>query len=152
MKNATGTRFPPPLIPLSAVALGALLKRFNPAWWPEGTPWMIAGGALFFSGAAFAAWAMLLMRARRTTPSPFGAASALLEEGPYRFSRNPIYLAALVLQAGAACAFALPAALLPLPLEVWLFNRCVIRHEERYLREHFAEPYAAYAARVRRWI
>ena len=152
MSNPVGTRFPPPLIPLGGAALGALLRPLNPAWWPSGGAWMIAGGALFFLGAAFAAWALLLMRARKTTPDPFGAASTLLQDGPYRISRNPIYLSVLFLQMGISLAFALPVVLLVLPLEIWLFNRFVIRHEERFLREHFGAVYEHYSARVRRWI
>lgn len=151
MENRTGVPFPPPLVPLFALAAGALLNRWIPPW-PTGGVWMIAGGILFALGGGFAAWSLLLMRRHRTTPSPFGAATALLTAGPYRRSRNPIYLALLALQAGAALAFGLAGALLLLPLSGWLLDRFIIRREEAFLRAAFSAEFEAYAARTRRWI
>ncbi len=151
MENRTGVPFPPPLVPLAAIAVGAVMNLWIPRW-PVGVAWMIAGGVLFAAGAGFAAWALLLMRARRTTSSPFGAASSLLTSGPYRLSRNPIYLALLVVQAAVALAFGLSATLALVPVSGFVLDRFVIRREEAFLRAAFASQLEGYAARVRRWI
>jgi protein-S-isoprenylcysteine O-methyltransferase Ste14 len=151
MKNQTGVPFPPPLVPLGAIAAGALLTRWLPRW-PDGGGWMVAGGMLFATGAGVAAWALLLMKKHRTTPSPFGAASALLASGPYRISRNPIYLSALLIQAAVALAFGLAGTLALLPVSWLLFDRFVIPREEAYLRTAFPAEFPEYAGRVRRWL
>lgn len=151
MDNRTGVPFPPPLVPIGAIAAGALLTLWFPRW-PDGVGWMIAGGSLFAAGAAFAAWALLLMSRHRTTPSPFGAATALLASGPYRISRNPIYLSILLIQAAVALVFGLAGTLALLPLSWLLLDRFVIPREEAFLRTAFPDAFAAYAARVRRWV
>ena len=151
MENRTGVLFPPPLVPVVAIAAGAVLNQFI-APWPVGNGWMFAGGLLFGAAAGFAAWALLMMRKYRTTPSPFGAATTLLASGPYRISRNPIYLAMLGIQAGTALAFGLSATLALLPLSAWLLGRFVIRREESFLRATFPAEFAALTARVRRWL
>ena len=151
MENRTGVPFPPPLVPVVAIAAGALLNlTLQP--WPVGNGWMFAGGLLFGAATGFAAWALLLMRKHRTTPSPFGAATTLLGSGPYRVSRNPIYLSLLVIQAGAALTFGLVGTLALLPLSWLLLDRFVIPREERFLRSAFPAQFDAYAARTRRWL
>ena len=151
MENRTGVPFPPPLVPVVAIAVGALLN-LNLKPWPIGRGWMIAGGLLFAAAAGFATWALLLMRKHRTTPSPFGAATTLLASGPYRITRNPIYLAMLGIQAATALAFGLSATLALLPVSAWLLDRFVIRREEAFLRAAFPVEFAALTARVRRWL
>jgi len=151
MENRTGTRFPPPLVPVAAVGIGAFAVIWIPRW-PVGLPWIIAGGALFALAASFAAWALVLMRVRRTTPSPFGAASTLIMTGPYRYSRNPMYCALILAQAAAGLSFGLLVTLGLLPLSVGLFDCFVIRREEEFLRTVFPKEFDAYASRVRRWI
>lgn len=80
------------------------------------------------------------------------AASALVESGPNRFTRNPIYLA----MAGVLLAHAIARrswwALLPVAGFVAVIDRTQIRAEEEALRERFGEAYAAYARRVPRWV
>ena len=73
-------------------------------------------------------------------------------DGPYWFTRNPLYLAATLIYAGIAVRFnALWAALL-LPLVLGVVQRGVIEREERYLERKFGEEYIRYKAQVRRWI
>jgi protein-S-isoprenylcysteine O-methyltransferase Ste14 len=144
-------RFPPPLVFALAVLGG---------WWLDRrSPWPIDGGI----GRAVAAWALfgvflyLISNAarhfirNRTSILPMRAASALVLDGPYRFTRNPMYLGMALL----TIAFALwlntwwiLALLVPALL---IINRCVIAREEAYLRRRFGAEYDAYMKRVRRW-
>jgi protein-S-isoprenylcysteine O-methyltransferase Ste14 len=88
----------------------------------------------------------------RTTMIPNRPAAALATGGPYRFTRNPVYLSLAALYVGLALLLNSwwPVALLP--LVVLVMNRAVIGREERYLAGAFPAEYAAYRARVRRWL
>jgi protein-S-isoprenylcysteine O-methyltransferase Ste14 len=79
-------------------------------------------------------------------------ASTIVVEGPYRFTRNPLYVASALIYAGIAVRLnGLWAALL-LPLVLGVVDRGVIEREERYLERKFGEEYLRYKAQVRRWI
>ena len=74
------------------------------------------------------------------------------EVGPYRFSRNPIYLAFSLFQTGIALGVANAWTLITLLPAISVMSLVVIPREERYLEAHFGEEYASYKARVRRWL
>jgi protein-S-isoprenylcysteine O-methyltransferase Ste14 len=75
-----------------------------------------------------------------------------VDRGPYRFTRNPMYLAMAVAYAGIAMLLNSVWALGMLPAVVAVVDRFVIPREERYLRAKFGETYVRYCSRVRRWI
>lgn len=116
----------------------------------EGVGWI--GLALIVVGVALGGWAMLAFRRAKTATIPFYPASALVQRGPYRFSRNPMYVALAVAYVGAALLLNTPWPLFLLPLVLVVLYATVIRPEERYLLSAFPEDYAAYRARVRRWL
>ena len=76
----------------------------------------------------------------------------LTTEGPFRYTRNPSYLALAVIYAGIAVLRNSLWAILLLPLVVMVIQREVIGREERYLKRTFGEEYLAYKQRVRRWV
>jgi len=86
---------------------------------------------------------------RSSQPSP---ATALVTTGPYRYTRNPMYLGLAFLYAGIALAFGLLWALAALPVVLLVVDRVVIPPEERHLEAQFGDEYRAYKSRVRRWI
>lgn len=147
-----GVRIPPPLIYAAPVIGGWLLNR---RWsLPIGaTPvrsiaaWILLGGFVLLLGSA-----MGIFRRKRTSFLPFRPATTLVIEGPYRYTRNPMYLGALllVLALGAFLDTWWPAILL-IPTLVAV-QYCVIRREERYMRRRFGAEYDAYTRQVRRWI
>lgn len=103
-------------------------------------------------GSALFAWTLWTFARHRTTVNPYGGASALCTGGPFRFSRNPIYLGDWFILAGVALLLETlwPLAFAPL---IWTMLRFgVIRHEEAHLEAKFGDAYRAYKARVRRWI
>ena len=77
---------------------------------------------------------------------------SLIEEGPYRLSRNPLYVGLLALHLGTALLVPSFWAVVALPVSWWLVWWGAVRPEERFLRERFGEAYDAYARRVRRWL
>ena len=99
-----------------------------------------------------ALWAIALFRRAGTAPEPWKPASALLTQGPYRFSCNPIYLASALFHAGAALILGAPWALAALAPSLVVHHYGIVLREEAYLRRRFGDAYAAYCRRVRRWL
>jgi protein-S-isoprenylcysteine O-methyltransferase Ste14 len=110
------------------------------------------GWLLVILGAGLAFWAMGLFRRARTSVLPFKAATTMVIEGPYRFSRNPIYLGVLVGYLGVALVTGLIWPLLLVPLVQSSLRGLAIDAEEAHLRERFGEQYREYQRRVRRWL
>jgi protein-S-isoprenylcysteine O-methyltransferase Ste14 len=152
--DATGIRFPPPLLYALALAAGFWLQHRWPVPIAPGHPTALraAGIALAVLGAGVAAAGVLAFRRAGTSPNPTRPTSALTFDGPYRFTRNPMYLGLALVSAGAAIAF---DAFWPLPLVLVaaaLMVPLVIAREERYLEQKFGEEYQRYRTRVRRWL
>jgi protein-S-isoprenylcysteine O-methyltransferase Ste14 len=141
----------PPLVYLAAIAIGSVLGfvwpiAFLPRGFatPLGSALVVAAVMLFFlSVRKF--WAV-------GTPVPGNRpTTAIVRAGPYRFSRNPIYLAFSLLQLGIA-AWANNLWLIATLIVAIALMRVVILREERYLEGKFGTEYLDYKARVRRWI
>jgi protein-S-isoprenylcysteine O-methyltransferase Ste14 len=106
---------------------------------------VVVGLALGFLGLS------QLMRAH-TPPNPHEPTTALVTDGPYRFSRNPIYLGFLLSYLGFTALAGTFWGLILLPFLLWTVTHAVIHAEEQYLEGTFGEKYAAYVSRVRRWL
>lgn len=112
----------------------------------------VAGAVLFGIGAAVAGWGLLTFRRARTTTVPGMASSQLVAWGPYRLSRNPMYVGLIIAYVGEAGILRQVWPLLLLPLTVAYVNWVVIPVEESKLEDVFGEEYERYRTRVRRWI
>jgi protein-S-isoprenylcysteine O-methyltransferase Ste14 len=110
------------------------------------------GYALIVVGLLVAWWGIAMFAAARTTIFPFQPANALVQRGPYRFTRNPMYLGMCLGYVGLALLVNAGWPVLMLPVVILAMNRFVIREEEKYLQQRFGDDYAAYRRRVRRWI
>ena len=113
-----------------------------------------AAAILIAAGLAIGVAAFLQFRRAETTINPMtpDQASALVTRGLYGVSRNPIYVADVVILAGCALLFANALAFAAAALFVPYVDRFQVRPEERALRERFGEPYEAYCREVRRWL
>ena len=147
-----GIWVPPPLLYLLALLLGLLLDtRAHVPFLPRGVArslgWPLVGG-----GMALAAWFIRTMRSADTTLRTDKPVSSLVQDGPFRYSRNPGYVALTMIYCGIAVRRNALWATLLLPLVVYVIQREVIEREERYLDRTFGEEYLDYKARVRRWV
>ncbi|ABC23548.1 methyltransferase family protein [Rhodospirillum rubrum] len=120
---------------------------FLPAW---GDLWL--GVVFLVLAGGLMVWAVLTMRRHDTTIHPRGTTTAIVTDGPFRLTRNPLYLSLSLIYLGTACLLnSLWMALL-----VFVFMIClqliVILAEERYLEAKFGDVYRAYRAQVRRWL
>jgi protein-S-isoprenylcysteine O-methyltransferase Ste14 len=103
-------------------------------------------------GAVFAAWAQWIFRKEHTTTDPNQTSSRLVTWGPYRFSRNPMYIGLLLIFIGISGIFTLVWSILLQIFVVYYVNWVVIPVEEKQLRGTFGEVYEHYCVKVRRWI
>ncbi len=142
---------PPPLIYAAALALGLVLNHYDPRGFLP-APWPRILGPIFCILTLVGLPALMAFRRAGTDPRPWVPAASLVVTGPYRFTRNPMYVGLTCLYLGVSfwtnALWAL--ALLPIVLAVMTFG--VIMREEAYLERHFGEPYRAYRSRVRRWL
>jgi len=143
---------PPPLLYLGTLAIGLLLHWWHPlALFPRYGTAFLLGGCLLLLSAAFARWAFVSMKQVGTSANPYTPATSLTTDGPFRYSRNPIYLAMTGLYLGIGLLFnALAPMLLLLPL-LAAMNWGVVRREENYLTARFGIAYRDYCRQVRRW-
>lgn len=115
--------------------------------------WVAAAGwALIIAGLAISALALLAFLRARTSPIPHKEPDAIITGGLYGFSRNPIYLADAAMLLGAGLVLGAVSVVVLLPAFVALMERRFIRSEEERLAARFPDEWAAWSARVRRWL
>lgn len=112
----------------------------------------VAGGVLILIGLVLLVNAGGLFKRAGTDLIPFRNVSALVTEGVYRFTRNPMYLGMVAVLLGCAVTVGASMALVVPPVFAVIVEARFIRPEEAMLRKLFPEEYAAYCERVRRWI
>jgi len=148
-------RVPVPWVFILTYLLGAWLERVFPLQLGgdvSGRVTLAVGVVLFTVGACIAGWGLITFHRARTTTVPGKSSAQLVTWGPYRFTRNPMYVGLATAYLGEAFLLRQiwPAALLPLVLAY--VNWIVIPVEQARLTEVFGEAYAAYQRRVRRWL
>ncbi len=149
-----GVIAPPPLLFLGALAVGLALD-FGLLRVPTGLPRAVRlglGVVLAVAGAALAAGALGRFRRAGTAAEPWRPSSALVTDGVYRFTRNPMYLAMTLIYLGLALATDSALTLVLLPPLLALVQVGVISREERYLERKFGDDYRRYRSSVRRWL
>ena len=147
-----GIHFPPPFLYVALLLLGILLDKLTPLPpLPRGFSRLLAA-VLLVPGLGLILWSLWLFLRARTNPLPMRPASSLVRSGPYRWTRNPMYLGMLLLYLGVALLFDISWALVLSPAVVLLVGRLVIAREERYLEGKFGDDYRQYMTQVRRWI
>jgi protein-S-isoprenylcysteine O-methyltransferase Ste14 len=146
---------PPPLIFVAAFGL---------AWWLDGRMTFEidgAGAGLFQTalgvaaiagGLGLAYWGIVTFARAHTPILPVRPARLLVLTGPYRFTRNPMYLGLTTAYFGVALVLNMAWALVLLPVAMSLLTLLVIEREERHLVSSFGADYERYRQRVRRWI
>jgi protein-S-isoprenylcysteine O-methyltransferase Ste14 len=144
-------RILPPVYLLIAVLAMSALHAFLPVRQLIQWPWRWAGVGLIVFALVPGVSAVRGFILRKTTLKPGGVSSQLITDGPYRFTRNPMYLGMTLLLAGTAVLLGSLGPWLIVPLFVYVINHNIIPIEEAMLVEAFGEEYRQYRARVRRW-
>ena len=155
LPDRAAVRIFPPAAPLLTVVGGILVQRWSPAAlsldFPMALRWaggLLAVGAVLFLGA----WSVMLIRRSGQSENPWKPTTGLILSGPFRITRNPMYLQMVLVCIGLGIALNNAWILLLTPFCAIALDRLAIRPEEEYLEQKFGREYRAYLARTRRWI
>jgi protein-S-isoprenylcysteine O-methyltransferase Ste14 len=151
--NPLQLKIPPPVYLLAFVGLMWLAAHWLTFFNVIPTPWNRLGLVLIGTAVLVDFWSLGLFFRAHTTFNPMHPerTEALVTDGPYCYTRNPMYVGMLVILTGWAIYLGNVSAFLWLPLFVGVLNRQQIIPEERMLEAKFADAYRAYRERVPRW-
>jgi protein-S-isoprenylcysteine O-methyltransferase Ste14 len=147
----------PPLVFIAGFGAAVIVDRLIRPWRmvdreTAASVLAIVGVALGLLGVALAIWGVVTFRAASTSVLPFRPATALVRRGPYRFTRNPMYVGMTLGYAGMSVVLNTWWPLLLLPLVLSALVRLVVSREEAYLTTIFGADYRDYTRSVRRWL
>lgn len=142
----------PPIVAIFYIIVALLLGRFIPALAGMAPLLKNIGLGLTFVGFLLGVGAYIEFRKARTTLDPHGSVNALVTNGIYRFTRNPIYLGFVLMVIGFPLAYGTFWGFITAPFFMVTLSRLVIEKEEAYLEKKFKERYTGYRSRVRRWV
>jgi protein-S-isoprenylcysteine O-methyltransferase Ste14 len=155
-KDGAAVRIIPPLVPLLTILAGIGLNRLWPLDMTSAlpAPWRYWIGGILVSAAVLllGAWPVVLFRRSGQSEIPWTPTTSIVEHGPYRHTRNPMYLMMVCVCLGVAVIVANFWILLLTPLCALLLHRLAILPEEEYLERKFGPDYLEYKSRVRRWL
>lgn len=154
--ESPGVIFPPPLILLAFLLGGALLQFIFPLSFfapiNVGSLQFFAGLAIILVGIALAIWGVRTFSKAGTNVATHQAALLVVTHGPYKFTRNPMYMGMQILLVGVGIMFSSEWFLLLWPIFFLILRFGVVAREERYMRDKFGEQYVALLNSTRRWI
>jgi protein-S-isoprenylcysteine O-methyltransferase Ste14 len=142
----------PPILFLGALLAANALRSVWPLSFDIAPMLRLFGGFVAVSALGTMAWAFLAFRAHQTSVLPHRRADALIETGPFAFSRNPIYLSEALLLAGLGLVNGSVWYWLVIPVFMLAVTRLAIAREEAHLQARFGPAWQGYATRVRRWL
>ena len=142
----------PPLLYTGTIVISLLLHWFKPWYLTHSWPVRLVGIGLIVGAAVLGIWGERTLKRGGTNVNPMQPTLAIVSNGPYRFTRNPLYLALVGLYLGITLAVGRAWPLVFLIPVLLVTHYGIIKREERYLAGKFGEPYLEYSKRVRRWI
>lgn len=145
-------RVMPPLVFLGYLIGTLVLNWYVPFPTPWVTPLRVVGGLAVIAGFLLSGSALSQMAKVHTSPDPHQPVTALVTSGPYRFTRNPIYLGFFLIYLGFTLLAGTLWGLIASPFLLLTITIVVIHAEETYLDGKFGEQYKEYRSRVRQWI
>jgi len=155
-EDGAAVRVFPPAIPLITILAGIVLNRV----WPLHAGFVLPAPARYWLGGAIVVgailglglWPVVLFRRSGQSAIPWKPTPSLVDRGPFRFTRNPMYLQMVVACLGFAVMLMNWWIVILTPIAAYLLQRLAIVPEEAYLERKFGDAYLAYKRRVRRWL
>lgn len=142
----------PPTVMMMALAAMVVLHLAMPVARLAEPPATWLGGPFIMVGLALNLWVDALFRRARTTVKPFAEARVLLRRGPFRLSRNPMYLGMVLAALGGAMLMGTLTPFVVVPVLAWVLRRRFIVVEEAMLEDTFGDDYRHYRRQARRWL
>lgn len=153
-KDGAKVRFPPPLVFLGAIVLGVIVQRMAvPLKLALAVGLRVAAGVLVLAcGVSLVVSARIFFQRTGQNPIPWKPTPELILQGPYRFTRNPMYLGVTLFVVGLGLALNNLWISLFAPPALLAVHFVAVLPEERYLAEKFGESYRSFLAQVRRYL
>ncbi len=145
-------RFYPPVLLLVAVVLMVALHYVLPVARWLAWPWRALGALPIAVAVLVGFWGAVQFRRHDTTIIPFEQSTALIAKGPYRYSRNPLYISMTLILVGLWILLGSLSPVVVVPLFVWWISSRFIANEERHLEAQFGRTYLDYKTKVKRWL
>lgn len=154
--DAAAVRVFPPGIPLLTILTGVGLGRLWPIdmgfEFPAPERYWVGGLIVVGAALGLGLWSVVLFRRTGQSVIPWKPTPQIVERGPFRITRNPMYLQMVLICVGIAVILMNLWILALTPVCAWLLQRFAILAEEAYLERKFGDTYLAYKRRVRRWL
>jgi protein-S-isoprenylcysteine O-methyltransferase Ste14 len=155
-RDAAAVRIIPPVVPLLTILFGVGVNRvwpIDPGFaLPTPERYWLGGAIVAGAIAGLGVWSVLLFRRRGQSENPWKPTPHVEDRGPFRLTRNPMYLQMVLICIGVAVILMNWWILVFTPVGGWLLQRLAILPEEAYLERKFGDTYLAYKRRVRRWL
>jgi protein-S-isoprenylcysteine O-methyltransferase Ste14 len=142
----------PPVYFFAACAAMVALHLWFPGVRLLSPPATYAGVALIVAGVVLAVVAKKRFDGVGTTVKPFERSSAVVAHGPFRYSRNPMYLGMFLALFGLSVLLGTLTPAAVIPVFTWIIVTRFVHREERHMEEQFGDAYRDYKRRVRRWL
>jgi protein-S-isoprenylcysteine O-methyltransferase Ste14 len=142
----------PPAVFFAYLICALLINLVLPLATPAPLATRMVGALCLAGGLLLGLYAVSRMRRAHTPVDPGRPSTALVTDGPFRLTRNPVYLGFSLIFLGTTLIVGTLWGLLLMPFLILTMNSIIIRAEESYLRNRFALRYEEYSARVRRWL
>ncbi len=155
MNPAPAKRHPldvPPVYFLLAILSMAALDRWLPIAALLDQPWTYLGLIDILAGVGLAVWAARLFSRAGTGLKPFTPSTAVVLKGPFRFTRNPMYLGMMIVLVGGFLLLGSLGPILVIPVFFWWIHTHFVLPEEAHMERHLGQAYLDYKQSVRRWI
>ncbi len=155
-QDHAGVRIPPPVVALLTIligfGLGSLIPLMDGFGFAAPLRYWIGGGIVVLAGYVFGYLPIKLFNKTEQDPKPWTTTPEIIVEGPYKITRNPMYVMMLIACVGFSIILAEAWILILTPVCGLVIYHTAIRHEEAYLEEKFGDSYRDYKKNVRRWL
>jgi protein-S-isoprenylcysteine O-methyltransferase Ste14 len=145
-------KIPPPVYLMAALLIMTGLNIWLPIVRLILPPYSYSGSVLVLIGTLMTGYSARLFTQVGTPLLPFERSTALVTQGPYRFTRNPMYVGLVLILLGVAILQGSAGAFIPIPIFVWIIRTSFVLGEERFLESLFGNEYLNYKRSVRRWL
>lgn len=154
-QDSPRVRIPPPVLPVITILTGYFLEKYVPLTdaFDLATPdrYWIGAAIVVLSILILGVWPGLAFRKAEENPIPWTPTEEIIVVGPFRYTRNPMYLMMVLWCIGFAIVFSSVWILAMTPVCAFALYLFAIKPEEAYLEQKFGESYRSYKAKVRRW-
>ena len=151
-RDRAGVIFPPPAVALLALIAAIAFDHFWPLPIAPRSVAVVLGTLFSLFGVGIAAWGRALLVRGGTNVNPYKPTTAIIRSGPYRFTRNPLYVGLQSLLVGLSLLIGTWWGIVLLVPTFLILHYGVVRREEAYLQRKFGQEYLSYKSQVRRWL